>query len=60
MASYIDMDTNAKSLAYTQDSRIGVRPLSVLTARIHALAISEQTLINQILFLLIFRMPPGF
>ena len=30
MASYIDMDTNAKSLAYPQDSRISVRPSSVL------------------------------
>ena len=29
MASYIDMDTNAKSLADAHDSRIGVRPLTV-------------------------------
>ena len=29
MAGYIDMDTDAKSLAYPQDSRIGLRPLAV-------------------------------
>ena len=29
VCSYINIDTNAKSLAYPQDSRIGVRPLAV-------------------------------